>query len=35
MKIDWLWFAVGILFAMFLLPMIMGFFSKGKAQKGA
>lgn len=32
-KINWLWFGGGVLFAMFVLPMIMGFVSS--RSKGA
>jgi len=28
MKIDWLWFAVGIAFALFGLPLLQGLFGK-------
>lgn len=27
-KIDWLWFAAGIIFSMFVLPFLMNFFAK-------
>ncbi len=28
--VDWLWFAIGIVFAMFVLPMILQLFGGGK-----
>jgi hypothetical protein len=33
--IDFKWFALGIAFAMFILPMLMGLLSKGRRTKPA
>lgn len=33
-KVDWLWFAAGILFTMFLLPLISQMFGRLKANSG-
>lgn len=34
-KVDWIWFAAGILFVMFILPFIMNFLGKLKGQRAS
>jgi len=34
-QIDWLWFSVGILFALFVMPLISQFLGKMKSAKPA
>jgi hypothetical protein len=29
-KIDWLWFIIGIVFALFIIPMIQAWFASRK-----
>lgn len=33
-KVDWLWLAIGILFALFILPMIQAWFAARKSNGG-
>lgn len=35
MKVDWLWLGVGVVFALFVLPMVTGFISQRKTPKQA
>jgi hypothetical protein len=32
-KVDWVWFAAGILFVMFILPFLMNLLGKIKGRK--
>lgn len=34
MHIDWLWFAIGIVFAMFVLPLILQLVGGGSRNSG-
>ena len=34
-KVDWLWFAAGILFTMFVLPLLSQIFGRLKANSGS
>lgn len=34
-KVDWIWFAAGILFVMFVLPFLMNMVGKIKGQRAA
>jgi hypothetical protein len=30
MRVDWLWFLIGIAFAMFVIPLLTGLFTKSR-----
>jgi hypothetical protein len=34
-KVSWLWFFIGVVFAMFGLPLIMGLLGRGARNKAA